>query len=78
MSRRTKDRGTVNVLTDLDFPDAEELTAKTVLAKKINDIVLSRSLAGHFTRAPDAGLDGARAARRDHRPRLRSRRAGPD
>jgi predicted XRE-type DNA-binding protein len=44
MSRRTKDRGTDNVLADLDFPDAEELTAKTVLAKKINDIVLSRGL----------------------------------
>ena len=49
MSRRTKahgtkDRGTDNILADLEFPDAEELTAKAVLAKKINDIVVSRSL----------------------------------
>src|SRR5262245_25968045 len=43
-AHRTKDRGTHNVLADLEFPDAEELTAKTILAKKINDIVLSRSL----------------------------------
>ena len=44
MARRTKDRGTDNVLADLGFPDAEELTAKTILAKKINDIVRSRGL----------------------------------
>lgn len=44
MARKTKDRGTDNILADLGFPDAEELTAKAVLAKKINDIVLSRSL----------------------------------
>ena len=30
-------RGTNNVLPDPGFPDAEELTAKTLLAKKIND-----------------------------------------
>src|SRR5215468_52280 len=44
MARRTRGRGTDNVLADLEFPDAEELTAKTILAKKINDIVLSRGL----------------------------------
>jgi predicted XRE-type DNA-binding protein len=44
MTRRTKDRGTDNVLADLAFPDAEELTAKAILAKKINDIVLGRGL----------------------------------
>jgi len=44
MTRKTKKRGTDNILADLEFPDAEELTAKTILAKKINDIVLSRSL----------------------------------
>jgi predicted XRE-type DNA-binding protein len=32
-------RGTDNVLADLGFPDAEELTAKTVLAKKVNDSI---------------------------------------
>ena len=36
--------GTDNVLADLDFPDAEELTAKTVLAKKVNDAIDSRRL----------------------------------
>ncbi len=44
MTRKTKDRGTDNVLVDLGFPDAEELTAKTILAKKINDIVERRGL----------------------------------
>jgi predicted XRE-type DNA-binding protein len=44
MVRKTKKRGTDNVLADLEFPDAEELTAKTILAKKINDVVLSRGL----------------------------------
>ncbi len=44
MTRRTKDRGTDNVLADLAFPDVEELTAKAILAKKINDIVVGRGL----------------------------------
>jgi len=44
MTRKTKDRGTDNVLADLGFPDAEELTAKTILAKKINDILVGRGL----------------------------------
>jgi predicted XRE-type DNA-binding protein len=44
MARKTKDRGTDNVLSDLVFPDAEELSAKAILAKKINDIVLRRRL----------------------------------
>lgn len=44
MVRKTKDRVTDNVLADLGFSDAEELTAKTMLAKKVNDIVLSRRL----------------------------------
>jgi predicted XRE-type DNA-binding protein len=39
-----KSRGTENVLADLGFPDAEELSAKTILAKKINDILLRRGL----------------------------------
>jgi predicted XRE-type DNA-binding protein len=37
-------RGTGNVLADLGLPDAEELTAKVLLAKKINDIIASRAL----------------------------------
>ena len=45
MARKSKRRGTDNVLGDLGFPDAEELTAKTILAKKINDILERRALA---------------------------------
>jgi predicted XRE-type DNA-binding protein len=44
MTSKTKSRGTDNVLADLEFPDAEELTAKTILAKKINDILENRGL----------------------------------
>jgi predicted XRE-type DNA-binding protein len=44
MARRVKRDGTDNVLADLGFPDAEELTAKTILAKRINDIIDSRAL----------------------------------
>ena len=44
MARQTKHGGTDSVLADLGFSDAEELTAKTILAKKINDIVKRRSL----------------------------------
>lgn len=44
MARKTKERCTDNVLADLEFPDAEELTAKTILAKRINDIVQRRGL----------------------------------
>ncbi len=44
MAAKAKYRGTDNVLADLGFPDAEELTAKAILAKKINDIVESRRL----------------------------------
>jgi predicted XRE-type DNA-binding protein len=36
--------GTDNVLFDLGFPDADELTAKAMLAKKINDLLASRGL----------------------------------
>ena len=44
MARTTGHRGTDNVLVDLEFPDADELTAKVILAKKINDILASRAL----------------------------------
>jgi predicted XRE-type DNA-binding protein len=36
--------GAHNVLEDLGFPDAEELTAKAILAKKVNDILDRRGL----------------------------------
>ncbi|HSY88305.1 MAG TPA: helix-turn-helix transcriptional regulator [Verrucomicrobiae bacterium] len=44
MTRKSKGRGTDNVLSDLGLPDAEELSAKAILAKKINDIVENRGL----------------------------------
>ncbi len=44
MARTSKRSGTHNVLIDLGFPDAEELTAKVMLAKKINDILLRLDL----------------------------------
>lgn len=37
-------RGTDNVLFDLGFPDAEELSAKTLLAKRLNDLLDRRGL----------------------------------
>jgi predicted XRE-type DNA-binding protein len=44
MARTAKLRGTDNVLADLGFADAEELSAKAILAKKINDILAGRGL----------------------------------
>ena len=44
MTRKAKDRGTDDVLADLGFPDAEEFAAKTILAKKVNDILKKRGL----------------------------------
>ena len=44
MARKAKDRGTDDVLADLGFPDAEEFAAKTILAKKVNDILKKRGL----------------------------------
>jgi len=44
MARKKRNRATDNVLVDLGFPDAAELTAKAILAKKINDILASRGL----------------------------------
>jgi predicted XRE-type DNA-binding protein len=52
MRRPVKHRGTENVLADLGFPDAEELTAKVLLAKKINDIIDGR----HLTQIKAASL----------------------
>lgn len=43
---RTKDshKGADNVLTDLGFEDAEELSAKAVLAVKLNELIEKRAL----------------------------------
>jgi len=54
MARATTHRGPDNVLFDLGLPDAEELTAKVLLAKKINDILARRGL----TQSAAAGLLG--------------------
>lgn len=54
MTRRAKHHGTMNVLADLGFADAEELSAKTILAKKIDEIAAERGL----TQSETAGLLG--------------------
>ena len=54
MAGTAKRRGTDNVLVDLGFPDAEQLTAKVILARKINDVLEIRAL----TQTAAAGLLG--------------------
>ena len=44
MKRRSPTRGTDNVLVDLGFDDAEELSAKAILAVKVNDLIEQRGL----------------------------------
>jgi len=44
MSRKGNRKGTDNVLSDLGFGDAEELSAKTVLAVKLNELIEKRHL----------------------------------
>lgn len=44
MSRKTTYAGSDNVLSDLGFDDAEELSTKTILAVKFNDLVDARGL----------------------------------
>ncbi len=44
MKRRSLIRGTDNVLVDLGFDDAEELSAKAILAVKLNDLIEQRGL----------------------------------
>ncbi|ART50021.1 MULTISPECIES: helix-turn-helix domain-containing protein [Comamonadaceae] len=53
---RSKDshKGTDNVLTDLGFEDAEELSAKAVLAVKLNELIEKRSL----SQTQAAGITG--------------------
>lgn len=53
MTRKDHPQGTDNVLADLGFADAEELSAKAVLAVKLNELIDKRSLsqveAAHIT-----------------------------
>jgi len=44
MARKGTPRGTNDVLADLGFPDAEELSAKAVLAIKLNSLIEARGL----------------------------------
>ncbi len=44
MRRNDTHKSTDNVLTDLGFDDAEELSAKAVLAVKLNELIQSRGL----------------------------------
>lgn len=44
MTRKDHPQGTDNVLADLGFEDAEELSAKAALAVKLNDLIDRRGL----------------------------------
>jgi len=44
MTRRSHPQGTDNVLVDLGFDDAEELSAKAALAVKVNKLIEKRGL----------------------------------
>ena len=44
MNSKRRRKGTDNVLADLGFDDAEELTAKASLAVKLNDLIEKRGL----------------------------------
>ena len=44
MTHKDHRRGTDNVLADLGFDDAEELSAKAILAVKLNELIDKRSL----------------------------------
>ncbi len=44
MTRKIHPRATDNVLTDLGFGNAEELSAKAILAVKLNELIDKRGL----------------------------------
>lgn len=44
MNRKDHPQGTENVLLDLGFDDAEELSAKAALALKLNELINQRGL----------------------------------
>lgn len=44
MTRKANSQGTDNVLADLGFDDAEELSAKAALAVKFNELIDKRDL----------------------------------
>ncbi|AQQ37673.1 MULTISPECIES: helix-turn-helix domain-containing protein [Burkholderia] len=51
MNRREHPHGTDNVLADLHFDDAKELTTKAALALKLNDLIDKRGLSQMETAA---------------------------
>lgn len=44
MRRKADGKGTSNVLADLGFEDAEDLSAKALLAVKLNELIESRGI----------------------------------
>jgi predicted XRE-type DNA-binding protein len=64
MGRRSTHRGIENVLFDIGLPDAEELSAKVILAKKINDIfgrrALTQTAAADFLGIPQPKISAIR------------------
>ena len=54
MQKKDSLRGVDNVLTDLGFEDAEDLSAKAVLAVKLNDLIEKRGL----SQTEAAGITG--------------------
>lgn len=51
MNRNEHPQGTDNVLLDLGFDDAEELSAKAALALKLNELIAQRGLSQTETAA---------------------------
>jgi predicted XRE-type DNA-binding protein len=51
MARKDNSQGTDNVLLDLGFNDAEELSAKAALALKLNELIDRRGLSQNETAA---------------------------
>ena len=44
MRRKARQKGTGNVLADLGFDDAEELSAKALLAVRLNELIEDRGI----------------------------------
>lgn len=64
MARAAGHRGTDNVLLDIGLPDAEDLTAKVILAKKINELLerqaLTQSAAAELLGIPQPKISAIR------------------
>ncbi len=64
MRRHLQQKGTDNVLADLGFEDAEELSAKTILALKLNSLIETRGIsqveAAKLTRLPQPRISQIR------------------